>query len=570
MAYENFVPRDMIKKIGSPAVKSEMDQIFDAGGGDDAVWRYTPTGTGKWDGKTFGATAKDGKDPNLIIIKSSGAVIDKLINRYRNSYIHIRQGQLKGNKSKIGGYKKGEHIYLWVGIQPIKFEKTSKLTNSKGGAIHESTMTRMQELGSLWIFYQALNTSGWNNVEELKRDKPTYAKLADIWKKVGDADFAEDDSWLENFFEQQKVLLTKIGKSDNFTIFSRDGAPKGKNAYLIGAASEYKDTFMDWISGIVKKEPIRISSKDNWNPADIWLIRNEKKARELIKNAVVSKDPKEALEQLNSVMRLLFDWDNINSSQPKVFGISLKKIGSGSATIVPANHNETFFQSVENTQMEFDCALCKMDCKKDKDGRIVLSTQDTRFIVKDAANNTYDFQIKSNSSTGWGGLKYEPTASGATAARLGKATVELVEKLIKDTPGTGNFSTSKDSYAKDIKQFMNGRGSPHNDWKKSIKALVDEPKIGLKGIIPDNVQCNSSGSLSSYIVGGNDPEQIAYDNMLFVWSTTPHVVNSKLQQIAWLLAFLKLDKAARDKFATNMVFLAKKEGRRYGPFAKIS
>lgn len=32
---------------------------------------------------------------------------------------------------------------------------------------------------------------------------------------------------------------------------------------------------------------------------------------------------------------------------------------------------------------------------------------------------------------------------------------------------------------------------------------------------------------------------------------------------------MKLDPGERDDFGTDMVFLAKKEGRSYGPFAKI-
>ena len=61
----------------------------------------------------------------------------------------------------------------------------------------------------------------------------------------------------------------------------------------------------------------------------------------------------------------------------------------------------------------------------------------------------------------------------------------------------------------------------------------------------------------------------AYDNLAFVFGTKPHVANSKCQQIKWLNLFLSLSAEERDKFGTDMVFLAKKEGEDYGPFAKI-
>ena len=64
-------------------------------------------------------------------------------------------------------------------------------------------------------------------------------------------------------------------------------------------------------------------------------------------------------------------------------------------------------------------------------------------------------------------------------------------------------------------------------------------------------------------------EDEAYDNLLFSMNTQPHVANSKLQQITWLDQILSLGKTERDEFATDMIFIAKKEGTRYGPFAKI-
>ena len=64
--------------------------------------------------------------------------------------------------------------------------------------------------------------------------------------------------------------------------------------------------------------------------------------------------------------------------------------------------------------------------------------------------------------------------------------------------------------------------------------------------------------------------QQAFDNILFTFTTQPWVANSKLMQIAFLCEFLGLSNDERDKFGTDMVFIAQKMGRRYGPFAKIS
>ena len=184
-------------------------------------------------------------------------------------------------------------------------------------------------------------------------------------------------------------------------------------------------------------------------------------------------------------------------------------------------------------------ADCKMGKKKDKEGAITLSTQDTRLYVKDGGN-TYNFQIKGNNSTGMSNLKYEPTASGATAARLGKATVELVERLLSDY--NLNFTKDNASYPQTAKQFMDDS----TDWKGLI-SILQKNRVQIDAKTADE----------------------AYDNLAFVFGTKPHVANSKCQQIKWLSEFLSLTPDDRDNFGTDMVFLAKKEGAAYGPFAKI-
>ena len=55
----------------------------------------------------------------------------------------------------------------------------------------------------------------------------------------------------------------------------------------------------------------------------------------------------------------------------------------------------------------------------------------------------------------------------------------------------------------------------------------------------------------------------------FKQSSQPQTANSKLMQIKWLYAFLTLSIKNRNKFCTDLIFLAEKAGRRYGPYGKI-
>ena len=61
----------------------------------------------------------------------------------------------------------------------------------------------------------------------------------------------------------------------------------------------------------------------------------------------------------------------------------------------------------------------------------------------------------------------------------------------------------------------------------------------------------------------------AYENLLMSMGSKPYVANSKIQQITWLNEIMSLNKEDLDDFSTDFVFMAKKEGEKYGPFAKL-
>ena len=506
MAYQNIERRDLLRAIKGRPVREEMEMIMDVAG-EDAVWRHNPTDKdGPWNGRdTFGTAPME----KLIVIKTSRSAIEKLIRRYKGSYIA---------QTKKGGqkwYKDGDFIRLFVGTQVIKFQQTGKLTTSSGKSISETTMTRMQELASAFVFKRAIkDNKSWSNMLALRADKETMDGIKKIWKDIGDVDDVDED-WINNFYKQQKTLIDKIGRP-NFTEFNREGG------------------FMEFISDLVKTE-YGISGKDNWNPADIWLIQDEKKWTKMIEDSVKTTSNKaQGVLYLNSIMRKLF-------ASRQVFGISLKKVAAGKdARIEFVNDKSEFFQKLEKLRFEYDGADCKLGQKTDKEGTITLSTQDTRLYIKDGGN-VYNFQIKANNSTSMSNLKYEPTSTGATAARLGKATVELVEQLLKDYKL--KFKKDNTAYPQDAKEFLNNKGG---NWKELIEVLYKN-KVDID--VPD--------------------VQTAYDNLLFVFGTKPFVANAKCQQIKWLTEYLSLSSEDRDTFGTDMVFIAKKEGKKYGVFAKI-
>ena len=76
------------------------------------------------------------------------------------------------------------------------------------GKVSDATMTRMQELGSAWIFKRAIQDNEvFNSAKDIRNDKVTFDEIKKIWKRAGKVNWVDevDSQWLENFYKQQEV-----------------------------------------------------------------------------------------------------------------------------------------------------------------------------------------------------------------------------------------------------------------------------------------------------------------------------------------------------------------------------
>ena len=64
-------------------------------------------------------------------------------------------------------------------------------------------------------------------------------------------------------------------------------------------------------------------------------------------------------------------------------------------------------------------------------------------------------------------------------------------------------------------------------------------------------------------------ESTFFENMMKVYVTEPHVAHSKCMQMKFLEILVDMKKPKRREFMTDMVFLAAKKGKRFGPFGKL-
>ena len=553
MALERIDKMDILGRIQTHDVWHEMNMILNTAdeGQNDPPWFFeNNSGTsGYWDKRSFGYQNK-----KMISFKTTFRGIENLIKNREHSYMVVKnKATVKKNpgERKIKHAKDGKpHIYLQLNAQTIKFEGTGETGRGSQGKLSSSDMTKVQELGSAWVFYQCLvkdrgknwrkNAQGWM---DLANDQVIMDELRKIWKwKGGNIDDGSGDTWLINFYNQQHAVIEKLRSHGACCMFDQF---THSNAYTLPDMKP--DSFMDWIAARVGK--MGVSGKDNWNPADIWLIQSkeEENARKYIQgvlDGLYSMEVKR--EMVNEHMRKLFQ-------SRIIFGISLKKVTKYPASVKYFNHTTEFFteswakggKGTDTHEMKYDGAICKLGL----DDNDVIETQDSWFFVDDPDGGYYKFQIKGNSTTSMSTLKYEAQAEGAGEARLGKATVALVEDNLKRFKVGDKFVKDKESYAMDADQFVANKGTIQGQtWQDMLKCLQTN-KVNL---------------------GEAKDADDAYSNLMIGFTTAPHVCNMKLQEIRWLCAFFSIkEQKKRDEFATNMVWLSMKAGRRYGPFAKV-
>ena len=446
----------------------------------------------------------------------------------------------------------------------------------RGGTISsETTMTRMQELGSAWVFKRAIQDNKvFANKDSIRNDDKTFNEIVKIWKTVGKVDWDDmlDGEWLESFWKQQKVLIQEIGKP-NFTLFTRDGGKQNVEAFAW--QKKGGETFMEWIEKFINKETgFEIDNKDNWNPADIWLIRNEEKHKSELEAAFKKQSNttpgqiEANLRQFNAYMRGLF-------VRKQIMGISLKKIGSGDAIFKEVNVTSRFFKKQRAIEMTYLGARCSLGTKgidkkqaeknRGKLGFATTETQDARIFIKHGSN-TYEIQIKANDSRKFSNLKFEPTQTNRGAAKMGKATREYIIDLMR----AYNFVNISNSW-QDYPQYRDRKQA--GDTKGFSGFSIKSGYYGKQKEYVDMIR-----ELGTEVDWGGVSPEVAMLNLTETFGALrnqPWVANAKLQEISWLYAFLASCRTQkqRNQFVTDVIFLAAKEGKdfntRYGPFGKI-
>jgi hypothetical protein len=433
------------------------------------------------DANAFFADSKWAKGSTQWRIKTSGKNVDKIQKNWGGGQVNPGKAY---TVSTPGGFK-------------IKFEISGK--TSAGSSQPDAKTTRMQELGSAWIMRRAIKDNyRYKDWQSIRLD-PKYSELVAIYPAVDD-----DPEWLQGYYAQQKKMLEEFA-GVSFTEFNRDGG------------------FMDYITDLVR-DKFGIVKKDTWNPADIWLIKNESTVMTEIKKTVEGSKASQTVAELNAVLRKMF-------KERKVVGISLKKISGKVARYEEVNVSD------DDLGVGYNYNL--------KESIIDLSFADNTFGTQDARvivtgdGSEYNFQIKGNDSSKVSNLKFEPTAKGASSARIGKAPVDMVAALMRDN----NMA------------FENN----HNLYPATADEFLKKKQHFVTRFNFVNTKAETRVSTSNDFV----------QNIIYGYNIIPHTAKSKLMELDFLYHLYKLSESKRDEFLTDMVFIAAKKGSNFGPFGKL-
>ena len=276
--------------------------------------------------------------------------------------------------------------------------------------------------------------------------------------------------------------------------------------------------FMDWVSSHIKTK-YGISQKDTWNPADIWLINKEKTVMQKLESA-------NTIEQLNDEMRRMY-------KKRELCGISLKAVSGKTARFLEVNMSSDIPNPLA---YELSNIVMKMSI----DGNNKLDSTDTVIHVSGESHSS-KFQIRQNSK-GFNNLKFEPTQVGAGAARLGKVPLDMLKKLLPDY-GIKDFTNRWQDY-------------PHNGLE--FEEVGDEYVEMFEEIHSDTDNRIKKDEFYNNIA-----------NSFMTSDSTNGYTTSKLMQLKFVHRLMTLSESKRNQLLTEMLYLAKKMGPRFGPHGKL-
>ena len=219
----------------------------------------------------------------------------------------------------------------------------------------------------------------------------------------------------------------------------------------------------------------------------------------------------------------------------KLCGISLKAVSGVNARFEEVNMKDTL---PETESYMLDDITMKMSITPE--GR--LDTTDTVIKIS-AETKSISFQIRPNSK-GFNNLKFESTQKGAGAARLGKAPLNMVKKMLE------SYGISERDFENKWQMYP-GNGQEFEEEQDDYKMMFD----AIHGDVVSNIQKDDF-----------------VPNITRSFETTDVAngyVTGKLMQIKFVYHLLQLTDKEQGRLLTEMAYASQKNGKMFGPFGKL-
>ena len=362
----------------------------------------------------------------------------------------------------------------------------------------DAKTTQMQENASLKIFEILLE----------KNKKYSLDDLVDTYPDV-----LNDKSWqisFESQYEQFKKIKEKF-KLKKMKYYNRDGG------------------FMDFITKKVKE--FGISKKDAWNPADIWLVKDDNVQKEL-------KECKTLQELNDKMIEMLFEG--------RLVGISLKKAGkTGKYEIVNVTKSkEKQAQKKKEITYPFES------------GKLLLSLKSDGTFTNDEFNYIQDYdgkakllpQVRMYPKKNKSRVQVSYKLKGAKA-ELGKVPAKLRDESLLKYSSKFVFP-----YGKDMPFTFEDFEKEEKDWKKKFETIKSS------GI---NIELN----VKTFDEFKNNVKSIYFNKDKNYIETE---LCTKLQGLTIAYYFAELYKMKKlNELLTKWVYFAEKKTGDGGPFIKV-
>ena len=349
---------------------------------------------------------------------------------------------------------------------------------------------------------------------------PTFATIKKVYSNV-------DDDWMDSFEASAKALKTWLGSNKGYE-YSRD---KGIMPYLENIA----------------KVHCGVSTKDNWNPMDIVIVRKSKKDEimkdiDLVEHCCESSAM--ALDALNEKMRY---W----AKNKDLIGISLKKVNPKKLIKTewsdPTLVGVKVQPKIKANGIEFNWDLKSNGEFVTGEMRLTLNIDDKGYVV--------NMQSRAFSGGKRERNQFDMTPVGSSA-KLGKVSGPLaIDPFLhhhhlkrfemRDMPRVGEWNDDDKKY-----------------WIDMFKSLKDKKLIGVGIAWGDNDTVDKWTDMLN--------QSIEFEKNIV---RTASQLSSKLQSLYMIYNFCELEKKEKgllSEFLGVSYYGAKKQYASAGVFLKIS